>query len=67
MSGKGPQVSGYLISLLQPHLTRHNTLQGPFPWGPSAQSCQVGIFNCFTREKGGHIYHGLSLSLVVVS
>lgn len=45
VSGKGPQVSGYLISLLQPHLTRHNTLQGPFPWGPSAQSCQVGIFN----------------------
>lgn len=54
--GKDPQVSGYLISLLQTHLTRPNTLQGPSPWGPSAQSCKVGIFNSVSPVRKEVIY-----------
>ena len=38
------------------HLTRPNTLQGPSPWGPSAQSCEVGIFNSVSPVRKEVIY-----------
>ena len=41
---------------------------GAFPLGALSTVLQGRYFQfCFTREKGGHIYHAVSLSLVVVS